>query len=133
MDVNQAQIKRLRCFLEKTREISKKHGLDFLRMLTDKKYLNENLSKDDCELLEFCVNRYLSKNDIKSPKIEWEEITPYTILGLSDGDYSKDELLNAVADKINEIELVDNDEIKREKTDEVLDAYNDIIKSAKGK
>lgn len=54
--------------------------------------------------------------------------TPYTILGLTEGEYSKEELLAAVENKIYKINSLNiTDEIKSDKINKVLDAYNLLI------
>ena len=62
-------------------------------------------------------------------KLVWEEITPYTILGIEKKDYTKEELLEIIGKKIN---FLLNHEIdkKNEKIDEILDVYNEIIKES---
>ncbi len=134
---DQNHIKRLRNFLERTSEISKIYGLNFIKMLQDDEYLMNNLSEEDFKILKYSIERYLIKKGIKKEDtsdidIEWEEeITPYTILGISQKDYSKEELLDIVADRINKLEC-NNEKNRKNKIDEILDAYNEITKSSKG-
>lgn len=54
--------------------------------------------------------------------------TPYTILGIDEGEYSKEELLNILTKKINLVRnQVSSEKEKQQSIDEILDAYNDII------
>lgn len=67
-------------------------------------------------------------------KFEWEKITPYTILGIEEREYSKEELLGIVKNLIIAINTSGNNEMSiKKQTDDVLDAYNEIIKSYNSK
>lgn len=55
--------------------------------------------------------------------------TPYSILGITEDEYTKEELLNIVGNKINILKESKYDNITKElKINEILDAYNEIIK-----
>ena len=76
----------------------------------DMKYIGEYLSEDQILLLLYMEDQWIQKysedyeknkirilkNKIESVKISWEEITPYTILGIKKKKYSKEDLLKIV-------------------------------------
>lgn len=73
-------------------------------------------------------------NEIKFPKIEWEEVTPYTILNIQEKNYSNEQLLEIVQKRISYINNNEKDLSKKQhQIDNVLDSYNEIIKKTKYK
>lgn len=61
-------------------------------------------------------------------ELEWEEVTPYTILGIEEKEYTKEELLEIVKNKINFIKSQGLDKVKKEEEiNKILDSYNEII------
>lgn len=90
----------------------------------DNKILSENREENN----DMCNYQETEFN------FEWEKITPYTILGIEEREYSKEELLGIVKNLIIAINTSQNDEMSiKKQTDDVLDAYNEIIKSYNSK
>ena len=116
----------------------------FLELMS--KYLNMNKPELNKESIkhndDFKDNiTYVNFNKInqikrrKTPnqdvKLEWEEITPYTILGIEEKDYTKEELLDIVAKRINFIKAhgINKEEMDKE-IDDILGAYNDLTRES---
>lgn len=90
----------------------------------DNKILSENREENN----DMCNYQETEFN------FEWEKITPYTILGIEEREYSKEELLGIVKNLIIAINTSGNNEMSiKKQTDDVLDAYNEIIKSYNSK
>ena len=87
------------------------------------------------------INKQVIKeNDISELKInqnfilEWQEITPYTILSIEEKGYTQEELLEIIAKKIKFIQRCKIDkEIAKNHIDQILDAYNELIKKTNKK
>lgn len=95
-------------------------------------YIKNEINSTDNEIL---YENHEENNDMCNYQetefnFEWEKVTPYTILGIEEREYSKEELLKIVKNLIIAINTSGNNEksIKKQ-TDDVLDAYNEIIKS----
>lgn len=61
-------------------------------------------------------------------ELKYEEITPYTILGLEEKKYTNEELLKAVSKKIKTKNLIKDRKFKNYQIDKILDAYNELKK-----
>lgn len=60
-------------------------------------------------------------------KLDWEEVTPYKVLGIEEKEYTKEELLGIISKKIKCIkEHGINKEQMKNDIDSVLDAYNEL-------
>ena len=95
--------------------------------------------------LFFCIEIYNNKFGEKTENISKakekvvEEMlkllteTPYTVLEIENNkDYDKEELLEIVKKRIEEINSLDYERVERQnKIDKVLDAYNIIMKDRK--
>ena len=99
-------------------------------------YIKNEINSTDNEIL---YENHEENNDMCNYQetefnFEWEKVTPYTILGIEEREYSKEELLKIVKNLIIAINTSGNNEksIKKQ-TDDVLDAYNEIIKSYNSK
>ena len=63
-------------------------------------------------------------------KFEWQEINPYTILGIEEKEYTNDELLEIISKKIKLIQENSTDKEKmKNDIDKILDAYNELTKT----
>lgn len=100
----------------------------------DNKFLNKYLTLEEIVLFyQFLVKFYQEKLKIYSSKLEskfelsWEEYNPYKVLGISENEYTKEQLLNVLKSSINKLKPVKNKQKKNLLIDQVLDAYNDII------
>lgn len=85
------------------------------------------------------VNQFhkIDPSSIKSRKtfnFEWQEITPYSILGIEEKEYTEEELLEIIVKKINFIKEhgIDKEEMQRN-IDSILDAYNELTKTSSKK
>lgn len=110
----------------------------------DIKYLKKYFNIEDIAVLYKILFElaYYDKNKVSSfepqenkiPEIEWEEVTPYTILNIQEKNYSNEQLLEIVQQRIS---YVNNNEKelskKQHQIDNVLDSYNEIIKKTKYK
>ena len=100
----------------------------------DSEILNQHLTLEEIVLFyQFLVKFYQEKLKIYSSKFEsefelsWKEYNPYQVLGVKKKDYTKDELLNILNSRMNNLELEKNKQKRKILTDKILDAYNDII------
>jgi len=86
------------------------------------------ITKLKCKVHKELPYSFKEFNNFNKIPIEW--YTSYGILGIEEKEYSKEELLEIVKDRINLINRnTINKEIKNEQIDSILVAYNDIIKS----
>ena len=114
----------------------------------DEEYLKQYLKEEDIKAYFDILDIYNKKkkegnNQYKQSvfksnisrdevKLEWD--TPYTILGIEEKEYTKEELLDVVGKKINFIKDHEIDKAKiNDKIYKVLDAYNEIIKTSSKK
>lgn len=64
-------------------------------------------------------------------KLEWDVVTPYNILGIDEKDYTKQELLKILSDRVNKENAKKiNHKKKVKRIDSYLDAYNEIMKKS---
>lgn len=123
----------------------------------DYEYLSKYLSDEDIKffrnkVMEFRnkysekLEKYIEENYIPPEKyntrevnkkdfeLKYEEITPYTILGIGEKEYTKEELLEIISKKIKFIQDhgIDKDQIKNE-IDKILDAYNELTRTSSKK
>ncbi len=61
--------------------------------------------------------------------LEWQEINPYTTLSIEEKEYTKEELLEIITKRIKFIQGCGFDkEVSKNHIDQILDAYNELIK-----
>lgn len=90
--------------------------------IDDKEYLND----------EGADNK-LTGEIPKDFKLEYEKITPYTILDIEEKEYTKEELLDLVGKRISYIKSKEsNYQLLQQQIDDILDAYNEIIQNSHG-
>ena len=78
-------------------------------------------------ILNICIK--LEKNNVIEEVNEIIKTTPYSVLGIKNKDYSKEELLDILSCKINFIKSSNiSNNIKNITIEKLLDAYNDINK-----
>lgn len=97
------------------------------------KYIKENYVPPVEKDVTYANNKNIRVNK-KEFNLEWQEITPYTILGIEEKEYTKEELLEIVGKKINFIKNhgIDKEEMQRD-IDNILDAYNELTKQSSKK
>ena len=120
----------------------------------DYEYLRKYLSDEDIivfrnRVIEFRnkysekLEKYIEENYIPPEKyntrevnkkefeLKWQEITPYTILGIEEREYTKEELLEMMSKKIKFIQDHGIDkEQKKKDIDKILDAYKELTKTS---
>jgi len=88
----------------------------------------DNHPKELKKYLEQSLKEKEQKNNEIGFKLEYEEITPYKVLGIVEKEYTKEEMLEIVSKKIKFIKNYCATEEESEiYIDKVLDAYNEII------
>ncbi len=94
----------------------------------DSEFLNKYLTNEEIILFykALCMY-YKNKPKVNEPKLFWDEYNPYKVLGVSEKEYTKEELLNILKCSMNELKLEKNKQKRKILTDKILDAYNDII------
>ena len=109
------------------------HRLDINETITYFTLLKEmNKVKDDRKFKLHNLN--ISDTKQNKFKLEYEEINPYKTLGLVEGEYTKEELLQAMGKRIKEEQLSSSDKSKiNDRIDKILDSYNELIKEMKKK
>ena len=91
----------------------------------ERKIKEELVLKRLQNILKICIK--LEKNNILEEVNELIKTTPYTILDIEKKEYSKEELLNVLSDRINFIKKSNlNKNIKNLTIERLLDAYNEI-------
>ena len=97
----------------------KKEAAEYRKLIDSINYLKKENERKLKEFMEL-------KNE-RNEQFKNFLVSPYTILGLVEGDYSKEELLSALNCKIS---VIQNSQIenKQFEIDKVLDAYNELIK-----
>lgn len=134
---NADELKKIRIVLRKIKEENIKDVDDYLkRHLNEKEIMLASIFiKESNKTFKLYKDSPYNKIDPSTIKIRkpfelvWEEITPYTILGIEEKKYTKEELLEIIGKKIN---FLLNHEIdkKNKKIDEILDAYNELTKES---
>ena len=91
-------------------------------------YNDWQTTKLKCNVHKVLPYAFKGFNNLKKMPIEW--YTSYGILGIEEKEYTKEDLLDIVKDRVNLINRkITNKELKKEQIDNILGAYNDIIKT----
>lgn len=90
--------------------------------------LLSDLEKDPYVIMSSKKNKLVGLKTSPVFELEYEEITPYTILGLEEKEYTNEELLEAVSKKIYSKRLIKDAYYKSCQINKILDAYNEIKK-----
>ena len=97
------------------------------------KYIKENYVPPKKIKVKIVNNQNIKANK-KEFELKYEEVTPYTILGIEEKDYSNEELLEIVGKKIKFIKDHGIDKKKiNEEINIILDAYNELTKTSNKK
>lgn len=90
----------------------------------------------DCPVYKKIINKnqLFEKKELSNFIFEWQEVTPYSVLGIKEKEYTKTLLLKIIRKKIM---FIQNNEINKEQMkkeiDKILDAYNKLIKTSSKK
>lgn len=103
--------------------------------LYDTDYLKKYLNDRDIIFFRDCIKSYLGKNT-KNVKyqLRCKVVTPYSILGIEEKEYTKEELLDIVKQRVNFINKHGINKVKiKKEIDKILDAYNELTKASNKK
>lgn len=96
-----------------------------LFLYMEEKWLGMNANEYEANKQKFL------KDKSENIKIEWEEADPYKVLEIEKREYTKEELLNRLEAQMILKSLIKDKKERQKQIDQVLDAYNEIIKIKK--